>query len=820
MKHLGTILRLSRVFKLMLGSCLLMMVLIACTPPEEQARRYYLDGITLLKAGEPIKAALQFQNALQISETMHEATFGLALTAEQQKDWPRMLNLLNKVLEQQPDHIDAHLKRGQLMLAANRIDEATSASDKVLQLASERLDGQAFRAAVLMKQGQPQAALEQAAAILARDPGHIEALVLLAHERLAAGSTDEALAYVHAGLQHDKSNIGLALLKIELLERSEQAGAAREAFLSLIRSNPEAHELYRLLAQFYLRQGWLTDAETALRRRVDLAPASLAAKVDLVWLLYAAGDGPAAIEALREMVRQAPQQVSLRFLLAELHRAGGDYPQQAELLKALIDEQPGTPWAQHAAIQLAGGQVQAGEPESAAVLVEGVLESDPADIDALFLRALIALEEGRVEATVADLRLIQRDAPDLPPVLLALARTHLLSGAPELAESDYRRAFEAADKDAAYAAAYAGFLLGQGDFPEAEMILSQALPGASDGRPILELLASLHMARKDWAGAAELIGRLAQAGDESNLMERVRGAAGPIAGSGANNGNNENNGSTMGAFAVAYRGAPDAGRPLSGIGYAAFPRGSDNPSLELLRGVLASEKDNSVAAVLVGQLHMLQDRHAAARTIFEGVLAREPDNVQAYLNLSRLNLRENDPAAAAQILAQGRAKHPLDASLTLAHAEVAERTGQKEEAIRAYEMLLGAGQFGDLVRNNLAALLLDTRTEGADLNRAYELALSLDHESNPFFRDTLGWASYRAGRYTEAIALLEKTVAQSPANAVFHYHLGMSYLALGSEELARQALERALALGKDTPFTEAADTEAALVQIAAVQEGD
>ncbi|MGO1499891.1 MAG: tetratricopeptide repeat protein, partial [Marinobacter sp.] len=162
MKHSGIAKGRLTAGKLVTVVCLVVLLLDACTPPQEHARRYYDDGMVLLQAGEPIKASLQFQNALQVVGTMYQATYGLALVAEQQSDWPRMFDLLSRVLEQNPKHAQAHLKRGQLLLAANRIEDAQSASDAALKLAPESPAAQILSAALLLKQGQPEAAVKLA----------------------------------------------------------------------------------------------------------------------------------------------------------------------------------------------------------------------------------------------------------------------------------------------------------------------------------------------------------------------------------------------------------------------------------------------------------------------------------------------------------------------------------------------------------------------------------------------------------------------------------------------------------------------------------
>ena len=121
--------------------------------------------------------------------------------------------------------------------------------------------------------------------------------------------------------------------------------------------------------------------------------------------------------------------------------------------------------------------------------------------------------------------------------------------------------------------------------------------------------------------------------------------------------------------------------------------------------------------------------------------------------------------------------------------ELAER---REDAIKLYEKLLKTNPKAEPAINNLAALLLDYRTDKASWARALELAKTLETAENPAVLDTLGWAHYRNGQYAEAVSVLERVVAKAGQFPIFHYHLGMAYVATGNKVGAKQELKRAV----------------------------
>ncbi|MCA9155530.1 MAG: tetratricopeptide repeat protein [Planctomycetales bacterium] len=63
---------------------------------------------------------------------------------------------------------------------------------------------------------------------------------------------------------------------------------------------------------------------------------------------------------------------------------------------------------------------------------------------------------------------------------------------------------------------------------------------------------------------------------------------------------------------------------------------------------------------------------------------------------------------------------------------------------------------------------------------------------NPAYRDSLGWAYFRLGRFDEAVAELEMAADVDDPDGVILDHLGDAYAAAGQMEKARQCWERAI----------------------------
>ena len=136
--------------------------------------------------------------------------------------------------------------------------------------------------------------------------------------------------------------------------------------------------------------------------------------------------------------------------------------------------------------------------------------------------------------------------------------------------------------------------------------------------------------------------------------------------------------------------------------------------------------------------------------------------------------------------------------------------GNWEEAKRVAERARAIDPTSPHVANNLAYLYLE---HGGDVNMALTLAQQAKQKlpESPVVSDTIGWAYYKMRSHDAAITQLSESVRRAPNNAVYHYHLGMAYLAAGRLSNAAWSLQQALTT--DPGFAFAASAKTALHQI-------
>ena len=110
-----------------------------------------------------------------------------------------------------------------------------------------------------------------------------------------------------------------------------------------------------------------------------------------------------------------------------------------------------------------------------------------------------------------------------------------------------------------------------------------------------------------------------------------------------------------------------------------------------------------------------------------------------------------------------------------------------------YEAVVKAHPKYEPAVNNLAALLLDRRTDKASHAPALELAKTLSKSEQP------GNAGHRwggpitgPGNTPRPSSVLERVVAKAGQFPIFRYHLGMAYLRSGNPVGAKQELRQAV----------------------------
>lgn len=790
--------------KTILGNAFVIIILAgmtACSSPEDKANKFYENGMALLKKGELVKANVEFRNALQLNRKMTKAIWGQVLISEKQGKSRVEYKLLNEVLLNEPDHIEALVKLGRLLLLAGQLDKALEKSDLSMKIDNQDLSALSLRAAIMLKIDDASAAVKIAKQVIAKDPNYIDGFIILATERLVSGDAKKAIEYLEQALKKDNENVALHLIKIQALERLTEIDLAENVFKDLIRYHPSVTAFKTMLAQFYIKHDKTESAEKIYQQIIKNNPDDLKAKIKLIQFINGTKGTDAGLKQLQMFSQENPKNDELKFALVQLHTSRKEMNLAKELLVNIIKEKSGTKTAIKAKSIMASSLLANGEKDAAEIIIDEILAEDKQNENGLILRASIDIDRQKYDKAISALRLVLRDTPNSSRTLFLLARAHNLSGSPELAEEQYFKAFKTSKYNPAYGISYAKFLLKRKQTKRAEKVLKDILSIYPGNLSALKLLAQTHLSLGDWVGAQQVADTIKNIGDQNNLADQINNAV--MVGK-------KDYSESIALLKKTYQATPENIRPVVALVRTYLLAGKKQEAGNFLDAVIIASPKNINARVLRGQVYLSQGKINEAVRTYNDIIKEDSKNTASYYYLAIIQMRDKKYEKAKSLLKQALVIVPKDFRLNITLASLYETLGDFNEAINIYENMLKIRPDADIVANNLASLLTEHKSDKASFNKAYNLSQRFKRSDVPQFIDTFGWASYRVGKYADASLLFERALKLLPNVPDFHYHLGMNYLAKDNKPMAREELEKALRLADTKPFTKIREIRATL----------
>lgn len=230
-----------------------------------------------------------------------------------------------------------------------------------------------------------------------------------------------------------------------------------------------------------------------------------------------------------------------------------------------------------------------------------------------------------------------------------------------------------------------------------------------------------------------------------------------------------------------------------------------NEALAKLTALARDHPDSALVHEAAGRARLAQGEAREALEAFRRAQRLRPEWALPYLRAGHACLRLGAVADARTFFEQTLERSPRSAPARCGLAEVLLGEGDTAKALHIYEGVLEDMPQEVVALNNASCLRAENRD---DLDRALRMALQAG-EAEPAsgsILDTLGWISFRLGRFQDALVYLNAALRRTPDKGLFHYHLGRARLAVGDRGGAVQALRAALA--RDLPADARRDAEA------------
>ena len=641
--------------------------------------------------------------------------------------------------------------------------------------------------------------------------------------------------------------LGISTIPAKGADRAQAAPEAKAQAAATQNPNADARDVY-----YYFTLGHLQEQEFETSGNSDLALQSIASYQQALKLepnsavimvrlaeVYAESQKvrDAVLEA-QQALTQEPENVDAHRLLARIYvqslgdndlgdaqqvNVGKAVAEFQAILKAVPDDESSALWL----ARLYRFQGKQSEPEA---MLRGLLSRDPDLGQALEQLSQILIDEGKLQEAI---ELLKQSAVDSssPDVYDLLGDAYTQAKDFPNAEQAYRNAVEQDPDDPGHRHGLANALLAQNKYAEAvEQFkkLTELEPGTADNHLRLAELyrrlgrfddaqKSLEQAKQLEPGSLEILFNQALLyEDQSRFDDAVKVLNDAIAGtkkqtSAAANPNalailydelgrtyrkQENYAAAIQTYEEMGKLSPDSQKRAQMLLIETYrdSRDIDHAIAENKQAIAAAPNDQTLT-IMLAMLYGEKPDPAQATQILRGLLHGNSGDQGIYLDIARVEQRGKKYSDAEQSAqkAEGIAEDPADkqaAKFMLGAIYSSEKKFDLAEA--EFRKLIDANPNDASALNFLGYMLAD---RGIRLDEAVSLIQRAvaQEPANSAYLDSMGWAYYKQNKLAEAQDYLQKAVGGDAHDPTILGHLGDVYLKLGYNQRAADLLERSLA---------------------------
>lgn len=788
--------------------------------PAETATGHALRGRAKALLGDVAGARAEYARALEASRQNTEALLGLATLELTQNQLPQARALVRSALAAEPDRAEAWVVSGDVSVAEGQIDQAAQSYTTALKKDPKNIAAKYKLVLVEINQNKLAAAQER-----------LEGLKKVLPENALLHYQDALIAYKRGQFQR-----------------------AAEASVRSMRIMPDHKPSFLVNGLANFKLGQFQQAEQMLAHVLAEEPENLYARKIAVAALVRLKERDRAQKVLAPALRDAPEDPQVLVLASHVEMLFGRHKRAQEIMQAAVVKDPN-----NASLQTELGllQIAAGDPVSAAALLDQVVRKDHTASAAAHALLALQMQERKYDAALATLAKLETKQPKDPavhtlratalaakgqlgparasleralaldpnnvPALVQLAELDIKAGNVALAR---KRFDDLLNRDRNNVAAY--LALAQFEVaarkPEAAIALlerARSIDARSVG--VRMRLARLYLQTKQPLRAVPVA-------TEANKLDPKNPEVLDLLGTAQlNAGHNDNASLTFVTLLQHYPESPlghyrlamtrlaqddvstaikefrraielrpkfiDAQAGLA----AAYVRTSQvAEALAVARSVREQNPTDPVGYVLEADTLARAGRAAEAAEGYRRALAMVPSPLVAG-RLFKVRWAAGDTSGASAEMRAWLSAHPRDLSNRLLFADTAAKKGLFDLAVEQYQLALKLEPNNLVALNNLASsyVRMGHPSALAYAERAYKLA-----PNNPYVLDTYGWILLQRKQIKPALESLQAAAKALPDAPAIRYHYGVALAQAGKRSQARKEIE--LALQKDPTFEGAA----------------
>lgn len=778
-----------------------LLLLAGCRSDVDRVASFVERGNRYVEDEKHEEAIIEFKNVLQI-DPEHVAAHEALSLAYLRVDKPREAYWeMSETVRLDPQNIKARLRYGSVSAIIGDFDLSLAQAEAVLQLDPMNSAGLILRGQARENQDDFEGAESDFQAAADNEGAGVGYRFLLSGFLERRGRPDESERVLRDLIEVEESYVAVSTLArmvvrsgdrddeaLKILERAIEVASLAPtekpeidpdaeildvSLVSNVLREPALQAAYRSLAGFHFGRDQFEKAIEILEEGVQKSQTKIELIYQLAGLYRAKGMSEEEDAALRRATEEAPDNVAAQLVLSAYLGGQGDFKGALAAARAAVAVEPKNRPAQlREAELLVDIGYRDSEPASVLIgrgIVDSVLEEEPDNPEAHFVRAKIELADQDIEAAKESLETVLQARPNWAGARFVFGSALIASKEFSRARVELARAVEidpqlfAARKLLAKLHSQLGehefaieqgraYLLRKPGDAEVRIIVGQSLIRVGRGKEAYAEVEKIPEEQRD-AAAYFALGRLDLAFGRTELgAERLRKAD------------------------ELAPGNPQVLRTL-----IALDRENDDldGSVARVARALAANPDESEIAEIDAELKLIRGDSEGARTSLERAIELESRNVTAQLALANLEERAGNVDEMISVMERAAVAVPESSDLQYRLALIYEKNDRRSDAIDAYEKSISLN--GDLAnaKNNLAYLLTES---GGDLDRALELAQQAKEQlpDDGSAADTLGWVLLKRGVPSAAIGYLQEATERFPADAfeilgIVRNHLAEAY---------------------------------------------
>lgn len=755
--------------------------------------------ITLTEAArtkEDIEAA---EKQLQKFPKKNDVSFYLAAAnlSFSGGDLSTAVNALQQALAADPKSSAAHMAMGNLLLVQKDLKQAGEEFKKAADLAPVRSVERLKYVEFNWGTGDADEVRKNATDMTKNSPDYLPGWFWLAELAYKDKKYDEALSLLENVFGRDDEYLDGRRLQGDVLLAKGDTKKALEVFERLDQTYPDVPLIKFNLARAYLPNNNINQAKLALDQAVSLNPNYDDAVLLLAQVNLSTGHGEAVIEPMTSLLKRRPDLKNAALVLVAAYDSLERFDDAAVVLEEQAKLAPNDP---QPLIALGMTYRQAKRNDEARQAFEKAAQLSPDNLS--LVSQLVELEVLDKHFDAAR-QLIQRQfqkTPNLPASHFFEGRILVGEGKWDAAEAELQKTLQL---DPNFSAAYDLLVqtyLATNRLPQAVSQLQGLLSKNPNNTPILMTLALVYDRMKDYPKVRDAYEKLLSTAP--NFVPALNNLAYLYA---------EHLNNLDKAYDVARKARELQGQDAS-IGdtfaWILYKRGDYQQALAILQESAGKAMDNPEIQFHLGMTAYMMGQTDLAKVALKKAAGAAKDFPGKDESKRRLALLESGTGTSAELsISQLEAmtkEQPNDIISQMRLAEAYQKQGETEKAAGAFEQALKLNPKLTVATTKLAQLyagpLQNKEKALAYAKKARELA-----PADPQVAALVGKVAFDSGNFTWSYSLLQEAARQRANDPSILRDLAWAAYSMGKINEARDAMQKALTTGPESP--QAADAK-------------